>query len=189
MYSNFTVILDACVLYPAPIRDLLLQLASRGLFRARWTKKIEEEWVFNLLKNRPDLTRQQLERTCELMRASILDCLVEDYEDLSEGIKLPDPDDLHILAAAIKVQAQVIVTSNLKDFPKEILYRYGIEVQDPDTFLRHQISLYLPEFLFCIKSIRSRLKKPPKNATEYLFDLYSHLPQTVNVLKDYSDLI
>lgn len=88
MYSNFTVILDACVLYPAPIRDLLLQLASRGLFRARWTKKIEEEWVSSLLKNRPDITREQLEWTCNRMRTSIRDCLVEDYEDLSEGIKL-----------------------------------------------------------------------------------------------------
>lgn len=90
MHSGFTVLLDACVLYPAPVRDLLLQLAYKGLFRARWTRKIEDEWISNLLKNRSDLHRKQMERTCELMNKSILDCLIEDYEELIEGIKLPD---------------------------------------------------------------------------------------------------
>lgn len=94
-----------------------------------------------------------------------------------------------MLAAAIKAQAQIIVTSNLKDFPTQILQKYGIEAQDPDTFLRHQISLYLPSFLSCVKEVRSRLKNPPKTSKEYLFDLFHHLPQTVTFLKDYDDLI
>lgn len=189
MHSHFTVLFDACVLYPAAVRDLLLQLAHKGLFRGRWTKKIQEEWVSNLLKNRPDLARQQLERTCELMNKQVLDCLVEDYEDLSTGLMLPDTGDAHVLAAAIKAQAQIIVTYNLKDFPNSILQKYDIEAQDPDTFLRYQIDLCLPDFLTCIKEIRSRLKSPPKTANEYLFILFHHLPQTVNILKQYVDLI
>src|SRR5271169_4762258 len=112
MQSQFTVILDACVLYPAPIRDLILQLASEGLFRARWSKKILEEWKKNLLKNRPDLSIEQLERTCELMNKSIVDSLIENYEELAVGIILPDPDDAHVVAAALKAQAQIIVTCN-----------------------------------------------------------------------------
>ncbi len=97
--------------------------------------------------------------------------------------------DKHILAAAIKSQAQVIVTYNQKDFPKEILDKYSIDVQHPDTFLRYQMDLHLPAFLSCVKTVRTRLKNPAKNADEYLFTLFQHLPQTVNMLKPYSALI
>lgn len=189
MHSQFTVLFDACVLYPAPVRDVLLQLASKGLFRGRWTQKIQDEWIRNLLKNRPDLNQNQLEYTCKMMNDSVLDCLVVDYEDLATGILLPDRDDVHVLAAAIKCQAQTIVTFNLKDFPNEVLQKYGIEAQHPDTFLRHQLDLDLPTFLSCIKTIRSRLNKPPMNAKDYLFTLFSHLPQTVSILKEYVSLI
>lgn len=189
MLTQFTVILDACVLYNAPVRDILLQLAFQGLFRAKWTKRIQEEWIRNLLKNRENLKREQLEHTCRLMNESILDCLVDDYEDLAKGITLPDPDDVHVMAAAVKSQAQIIVTHNLKDFPEEILAKYNIEALDPDTFLRSQFDLNSPAFLSCAKTIRARLKNPPKTAQEYLFTLFQHLPQTVNSLKAYADLI
>lgn len=65
--ATFTAILDACVLYPAPLRDLLLNLACLGLFRARWTSEIHEEWIRNLLRDRPDPTPSQLQRTRDLM--------------------------------------------------------------------------------------------------------------------------
>lgn len=105
MQTQFTVIIDACVLYNASVRDLLLQLSSEGLFRGKWTKRIQDEWKRSLLENRPDLKKEQLERTCELMNKSILNCLVEDYEELATGLKLPDSDDAHVLAAALKSQA------------------------------------------------------------------------------------
>jgi hypothetical protein len=76
MESNFTVIYDACVLYPAPLRDLLMQLALTELFRARWTDRIHDEWTRNVLKNRPDLTVAQLNRTRSMMNAAIEDALV-----------------------------------------------------------------------------------------------------------------
>ncbi len=189
MQSQFSVIIDSCVLYSAPVRDLLLQLSSVGLFRAKWTKDIQEEWVSNLLNNRPDLKKSSLEKTCKLMNNSILDCMVEDYEELIEGLKLPDINDVHVLAAAIKSQSQVIVTFNLKDFPKEILDKYQIEAQHPDTILRYQIDLNLPIFLSCVKSVRGRLKNPPLQANEYLFSLSPYLPQTVGFIKQYSNLI
>lgn len=189
MQTQFTVLFDACVLYSAPVRDLLLQLASQGIFRGRWTKKIQEEWIKNLLKNRPDITRSQVERTCLRMNETVLDCLVTDYEDIEKSISLPDSKDVHVLAAAIKSQAQVIVTFNLKDFPKDILEKYQIEAQHPDTFLRYQMDLHLPIFLDSAKKVRSRLKNPPKNANEYLFTLFHQLPQTVAILKEYSNVI
>lgn len=189
MRTQFTALFDACVLYPAPVRDILLQLAFAGLFRGRWTKKIQEEFVDALLKNRPDLKRSKLEHTCELMNKSILDCLVEDYEELAAGLVLPDQNDAHVLAAAIKVQAQVIVTYNIKDFPSDILQKHYIEAQHPDTFLRYQMDIHLPTFLSCVKAVRAKLKNPSKTATEYLFDLYHNLPETVNVLKQYVNLI
>ncbi len=189
MQTQFTVLLDSCVLYPAPLRDLLLQLASKGLFRGRWTKQIQDEWIRSLLKNRPDLKEDQLKRTCDLMNISVLDCMIQGYEDLMPGISLPDPDDVHVLAAAVKAQAQIIVTTNIKDFPIETLQKFDIEAQHPDTFLRCQLDLNLPIFLSCIKTIRTRLKKPPATANQYLFTLFHHLPQTVSFLKQYENLI
>ena len=88
--SQFTAILDACVLYPAPLRDLLMHLALTDLFRAKWTEAIHEEWIRSVLENRPDLTRGQLERTRQLMDAHVRDCIVTDYEDLIPALTLPD---------------------------------------------------------------------------------------------------
>jgi predicted nucleic acid-binding protein len=124
--SNFIVIFDACVLYPAPLRDFLMHLALMDLFRAKWTQQIHEEWISNLLKNRKDLTREKLERTKALMNEAAQECLVENYETLIPGLKLPDPDDRHVLAAAIKGGAALIVTFNFEDFPNSTLKQYDI---------------------------------------------------------------
>lgn len=75
--SSFSVVYGACVLYPAPLRDLLMRWAMTDLYRARWTQQIHEEWMRNVLANRPDLSRAQLERTRELMDCSVRDSLVE----------------------------------------------------------------------------------------------------------------
>jgi predicted nucleic acid-binding protein len=117
----FTALYDACVLYPAPLRDLLMQLALSGRFRAKWTNAIHDEWIRSLLRERPDLKPEQLERTRTLMNAHVRDCLVGNYESLISSLSLPDPDDRHVLAAAIRARADVIVTFNLKDFPAEAL--------------------------------------------------------------------
>jgi hypothetical protein len=86
-----TVVFDACVLYPAPLRDLLMHLTLAGLFKAKWTNEIHEEWIRNLLKQRPDLGRAQLERTRDLMNAYALDCLVEGYQNLIPQVNTTRP--------------------------------------------------------------------------------------------------
>jgi hypothetical protein len=123
------------------------------------------------------------------MNERVLDCLINEYEDLMLGIILPDQQDAHVLAAAIKVQAQIIVTYNIKDFPSKILKKFEIEVQHPDTFLRYQLDLKPSIFLSCVKNIRQRLKNPPVTASRYLSVLFPLLPQTVSYLKDYEKLI
>lgn len=116
--SHFTVVYDACVLYPAPLRDLLMRLALTDLYRARWTDRIHDEWMHSVLKQRPDLKREDLERTRELMNAHVRDCLVTGFEYLIPVVELPDPDDRHVVAAAIHAGADLIVTFNLQDFPR-----------------------------------------------------------------------
>lgn len=184
--AHFIVIYDSCVLYPAPLRDLLMRLALADLFQAKWSDHIHREWMSNLLKNRPDLTREKVERTREKMDMHVRDCLVTGYEDLIDGLQLPDPKDRHVLAAAIRANAQTIVTFNLSDFPTQSLAKYGIEVQHPDEFLRHLSDLVPGKFLRVVHETRLSLKNPPKNPEEYLTILEQQsLPQTVAYLKNY----
>jgi predicted nucleic acid-binding protein len=154
--ASFTAFYDACTLYPAPLRDLLMHLALTDLFRARWSDQIHDEWIRNVLKDRPDLKREQLERTRSLMNAHVRDCLVTGYEDLIEGLTLPDPDDRHVLAAAIRGSASVIVTFNLDDFPPEHLGKFGVEAQHPGGFITHLIDL--APAVVCAAAKRHRAK-------------------------------
>lgn len=162
------VLFDACVLYPAPLRDLLMHLSLTGLFRAKWTNEIHEEWMRNLLKKRPDLAAAQLERTRDLMNAHILDVLVEDYQALIPKISLPDPHDSHVLAAAIKSKASLIITYNLKDFPLHELEKYRIQAIHPDKFVT-QLFLENSEIILRqVERLRHGLKNPPLNSAEHL---------------------
>jgi hypothetical protein len=115
------VVLDACVLYPAHVRSLFMYLAGADLLRHRWTDAIHEEWIRNLLNDHPDITRVKAERIRELMNAHVPDCLVVGYETVTPTLDLPDPDDRHVLAAAIHGGATALVTFNLADFPQDKL--------------------------------------------------------------------
>lgn len=133
--ASFTALFDANVLYPSELRNFLMHLALTGLFRAKWTAEIHEEWIAALLEKRPDLSREKLERTKELMDKHAIDALVTGYEDLIPSLQLPDPNDRHVLAAAIRARADVIVTVNLRDFPSKALDPLAIEAQHPDEFV------------------------------------------------------
>jgi predicted nucleic acid-binding protein len=129
--TAFTAFYDANVLYPAELRNLLMHLALTGLFRAKWSADVHEEWITSLLKNRPDLDRAKLERTQARMDRHAEDALVTGYQDLIPGLHLPDPDDRHILAAAIRGRADVIVTMNLRDFPQEMAETHRQSLKNP----------------------------------------------------------
>ena len=188
--ASFTALYDASVLYPATLRDFLMHLALMDLFRARWTDQIHDEWIRSVLRDRSDLKSEQLVRTRTLMNAHVRDCIVTGYEDLIVGLTIPDPDDRHVLAAAIRGAASVIVTFNLDDFPADCLDRFGVESQHPDEFITHLIDLSPADVCTAAKRHRSSLKNPPKTVDEYLSALASQrLPETVGRLREFEELI
>ncbi|AXA92927.1 PIN domain-containing protein [Massilia sp. YMA4] len=188
--SPFTVVYDACVLYPAPLRDFLMWLALSGCFSARWSERIHGEWKRNLLKNRPDLMQAQLDRTSALMDAAVPDCLVRGYEKLMPGLTLPDPDDRHVLAAAIRCGASVIVTFNVRDFPAEALREFAIEAQHPDEFTENLFDLDREAVLAAARHQRVQLSNPAIGIERYLDILRRQgLPRTVDALAVYRCLL
>ena len=134
--SHFVALIDANIFYPATLRDLILRVAMTDVFRARWTDRIHDEWISALLRDRPEL-QDRLPRTRELINRAVPDCLVHNYEAHIERLNLPDPDDRHVLAAAIQCQAGVIVTMNTKDFPDSVPRPLGMQAQHPNEFLTH----------------------------------------------------
>jgi len=163
-----------------------MHLAMTGLFRAKWSEGVHEEWMTRLLANRPDLSREKLERTRMLMDKHAEDALVTGYENLIEGLHLPDPDDRHVLAAAIRGRADVIVTANVKDFPADVLTPFEIETQHPDEFIRHLLDLAPGVVIKAAEDHRESLLNPAKTVTQYLEMLEKEgLTEAVAVLRDY----
>jgi predicted nucleic acid-binding protein len=176
---GFRVVFDACVLYSAPLRDLLMELTFEGLYKSHWTDAIHDEWIEAVLRERPDLTAERLLRTRELMDLHAEDALVRGYESLTDTLNLPDPKDRHVLAAAIHARADAIVTFNLKDFPGAALSELGIEAIHPDDFITYQFDLNMPRVCAAAKRIRARLKNPAHSAEEYVDRLQTvGLPRT-----------
>ena len=181
----FVVIYDACVLYPAPLRDLLLRIARTGLVRARWSEQILEECFRNIVQNRSDLKPEALQRTRELMNQAVPDCLVHRYENLIEGLSLPDQNDRHVLAAAIRAGAQAIVTFNLSDFPDKLLVPYNVEAKHPDDFVLDQLDLASGAVVNVIIEQTQSLKNPPRTISQLLDTLRDNgLVQSVAKLRE-----
>jgi predicted nucleic acid-binding protein len=164
----FTVVYDACVLYPSTLRDLLIRIAQAGLVQAKWTDRILDEVFTNLQANRPDLDPARLARTRELMMRAVRDCLIKDYEPLESALQLPDADDHHVLAAAIKSRAQLIVTNNLKDFPAETLAPWNIEAVSADDFVLAQIDLDRQRVFATVQQIADSWRNPPGATADVL---------------------
>jgi hypothetical protein len=181
--SGLPVFLDACVLYPAPLRDFLLHLAAEGLYRPKWTDRVHEEWTRNLLINRPDLTIAQLDKTVAAMNRSFPDALVVLDETLLSSIQLPDPDDRHVVAGALSGTASIILTVNLRDFPRSQLGRYDLEALHPDVFTRDLIELNPDEVTQAFYNQVANLRNPPMSPEAVLQTLLRNgLQQTVERL-------
>ncbi|MGH9533349.1 MAG: PIN domain-containing protein [Terriglobales bacterium] len=184
--AAFIVFYDANVLYPAELRNFLMHLALMGIFQAKWSADVHEEWIGSLLKRRPDLTRTQLERTRQLRDKAAPDALVTGYERLIPGLVLPDEGDRHVLAAAIHGGASVIVTCNLVDFPPQRLRRFGVQAQHPDDFILRLLDLSPALVVEAAENHRGSLKNPPKTVHDYLNSLeLQGLPKAASVLRQY----
>lgn len=141
--------------------------------------------VSSVLNRRPDLKASQLDRTRQLMCDAVADCLVTGYEDLIEGVSLPDPGDRHVLAAAIRSGSQVIVTENTVDFPEDTLATYHIEAQTPDVFVLYLVDLSPTTVSSVIQAQAAALRNPPMTVPELLDGLArSGLPRTVAALRN-----
>lgn len=164
-------LLDANVLYPAPLRDFFMWQAVNDVFTARWTDDIHEEWIGNLLDNRADLSCERLQRTRRLMDAHVEGVPVTGYEKLINGLALPDPGDRHVLAAAIACCATHIVTQNVDDFPVDRLSPHGIEPLAPDVFGLLLFGRTPGEVVRAAREHWRSLQSPPKSKGDYLADL------------------
>ena len=181
----FVVVYDACVLHPAALRDTLIRLALAGLVRARWSATILDEWERSVLRAVPDVDRSALRRTRELMIAAVPDSIVQDFEPLLEAFELPDPDDRHVAAAAVRAGAQAIVTFNLKDFPADKLAPHGLEALHPDDFIVDLLDLDPGAVYGAVQRQSAALKNPRMSVVEVLARLEEQgLARSVAKLRD-----
>ena len=160
-HNRYTALLDANVLYSVAISDALMEVAATGIYAAKWSKAIDDEWVRNLSKN-----KNRAEADFHPRRDSMHDAC-PDWEVPEEGWKLiepclslPDINDRHVLAAAVAGHADSIVTINIKDFPSSLLDPLGITALHPDEFLLQQLQLEPLVVLPAFKAMRARLKNP-----------------------------
>lgn len=173
--ASFAAVLDACVLVPAPLCDLLLRAASAGLYQFYWTDDILEEVRRTLVQ---DLSKSadQAQRRVDAMKAAFPHALISHHTSLISSMP-NDPKDRHVLAAAVASQAQVIVTSNLRHFLRTALAPFGVEAQSPDRFLTHLFDID-PELVASVIVRQARaLRQPPMTASDILDSLAKHAPK------------
>ncbi len=163
----------------------MISLAVAGLYAAKWTTAIEDEWTRNLELKRPEL-RSRLGARRDDMRSALPDWEVPAaaWQTLVACLHLPDPDDVHVLAAALAGHADCIVTTNLRHFPDDVLRPYGIEAIHPDDFLIAQLDLDEFAALAAFRDMRARKKSPALNAEEFAHALERNgLVATANRLR------
>jgi predicted nucleic acid-binding protein len=181
--QTITALLDANVLYPAPVRDLLLHLADTGLYCPKWTDKIHDEWMQNLLLNRRDLKLSSLKAAKKAMNLAFPDADTKGFLHQIEKLQLPDNDDRHVLAAAIHAKADLIITFNVKDFPEKYLASFTIKSIHPDDFIVKLIHQDKEAAWKAFNNQVANLKHPPMTKEEVLNSLKKcGLRESVNLL-------
>lgn len=165
----YPVALDACVLFPNVLRDSLLTLAERELFRPMWSNAILAELRRNVLAKRT-VDPASIDRTLGIMTSSFDGAMIDDenWQPLVAGLELPDPDDRHVLAAAIAGGAESIVTFNLKDFPAAKLDPHHIDAVHPDDFMLDQLDLAPAKVLAALSQQAHRYRMPPMDLSGLL---------------------
>ena len=177
----FSVLLDTCVLVPSRARDVLLEIASTGAYRPLWSSEIlaELDRTLRLLLGKrgvsPEEADAYLTRLLGQMNATFPDALVPEWEPLVEAIQLPDPNDRHVVAAALAGRAEVIVTDNLADFPPASLPA-PLTRQSLDDFLLDALGLYPGQVMSALHSVASRTGKygPAMTANDIATYLQAH---------------
>lgn len=194
MFANrYTAFIDACTLTSVLRRNLLLTLAEAEFFRVRWSAPVLDETrraIAKMLEAKGRSNGEASERAAkavESIKAAFEEAEVTDFEHLIAVCgALPDPDDAHVLAAALKTQAATIVTENLKDFPASLLESLNIEARSADDFIADTIALDTGRAVAAIRTMRERLQRPEKSADDLLLDMEAAgLIVTVDVLRSH----
>lgn len=178
--SSFIAVLDACVLFPASLRDTLLRTAKAGLYRLQLTDDILVEVYRNLI--RKSMPEDKAKRLINILEAEFEEAFVTQHRQLISSMPINEKDK-HVLAAAVACKAQIIVTQNLKDFPSYLLASFDIEAQSPDDFLVHLYYLAQETMLEIIAEQAKALRNPPKTVLEVLDTLKLHVPNFVNLMR------
>jgi len=189
--NRFTAFIDACTLASALKRNLLLSLAEAEFFRVRWSALVLDETekaIEEILKGKGvEDAAHRASRARAGMEAAFEEAMVTDFDQfLGVCCNLPDPNDAHVLAAALKTQAAMIVTDNLKDFPEALLAPLNIEAKSADAFIADTIALDPGRAVAAIRRMRERFKRPEKTAELLLLDMEAMgLTETVDALRSH----
>jgi predicted nucleic acid-binding protein len=163
---RFTAVLDTNVVYPVIIRDILFWFAHYDLYTPKWSEDIFDEWKKVMMQKGVTIT--EAEKRISMVNSAFPDALVENYKGLIEHLDLPDRDDRHVLAAAIKTNANLIVTNNIKDFPKEYLQSFGLSAKKADDFLTDIIDINQEQAILAFKEMVLNKKNPKQDEFETL---------------------
>lgn len=179
------VVYDACVLFPATLRDLMLRLAAADLVQPRWSDRILDECFRNILLTRPELSAEALARTRMKMCAAFPDAMVTDDAAVGPVLGLPDPDDVHVVEAALRADAGSIVTFNLRDFPGRALDPFRIGAIHPDVLVLTLLDEAPGRVCSVVEGQALALKKPPTTLTDLINRIRNQgLPRSAARLTD-----
>ncbi len=178
---RYTCVLDTNIIYPLEVRDIMMWFAYYELFTPKWSATIFTEWK-NVME-RKRIAENEIQKRISILESIFPDAEVKDYQELVPSLELPDPNDRHVLAAAIKANAHIIVTNNLKDFPESYLSKFGIKAISADDFLTDLIDLNTAIALEAFKALVLNRTNPEMNAFEVLDIFRSRgLTNTANYL-------
>ncbi|MEU2198935.1 PIN domain-containing protein [Isoptericola sp. NPDC019482] len=169
--AQFAALLDANALVPFALTDTLLRLAERDLYRPVWSEKILDEARRAILRVHPEISPSRVDARLRAMNEVFDDACVTGWEPLLEGLELPDRDDRHVLAAAIRGRAEVVVTANLSDFPDQMLNPLGLHAVSPDDFLLDQLDLDPSSTLEALAAQAGAMRRPPASIEDVLSSL------------------
>ena len=178
---RFTAVLDTNVVYPVIIRDILFWFAHYDLYIPKWSEHIFDEWK-KVMKEK-GVSEEEANKRIAKANLAFPDALVKNYKGLIDHLKLPDVDDCHVLAAAIKTNANLIVTNNIKDFPEQYLQSFSLNAKTADDFLTDIIDLNQEQAIAAFKEMVLNKKNPKQDEFEVLNQLRNAgLKDTANYL-------
>lgn len=178
---RFKAVLDTNVIFPVVIRDLLFWFAYYELYTPKWSSNIFDEWKDVMI--RKGVPEEEAEKRVSVANKAFPDALVLNYDSLIDKLDLPDQNDRHVLAAAIKTNANIIVTNNLIDFPDFYLNTFGLKAKSADDFLTDIIDLNHRIALRAFKDLVLNKKNPEMDEYQVLESFrINGLVETANYL-------